>query len=44
VLNEFLPEVWERRVYAGQQAAWADVKTRQLRKAGDLLDRLETFE
>jgi Ser/Thr protein kinase RdoA (MazF antagonist) len=44
VLNEFLPEVWERRVYAGQQAAWADVKARQLRKAAGLLDQLETFE
>lgn len=40
VLNEFLPEVWERRVYAGQTGAWFDVKQRQLAKAGRLLDRL----
>ena len=40
VLNEFVPEVWKRRVYAGQTGAWADVKARQLAKAGGLLDRL----
>jgi hypothetical protein len=40
VLNEYLPDVWERRVYAGQSGAWADVKARQLAKAGGILDRL----
>lgn len=40
VLNEFLPDVWERRVYAGRTGPWGDVKTRQLAKAGGLLDRL----
>jgi hypothetical protein len=40
VLNEFVPEVWERRVYAGQTGAWDAVKARQLAKAAGLLDRL----
>ncbi len=40
VLNEFIPEVWQRRVFAGQTGAWEDVKARQLAKAGGLLDRL----
>jgi hypothetical protein len=40
VLNEYLPEVWERRVYAGQRDGWVAVKERQLAKAGGLLDRL----
>jgi hypothetical protein len=42
VLNEFLPEVWERRVYAGQTAPWDAVKARQLAKAAGLLDRVAT--
>jgi hypothetical protein len=42
VLNEFVPEVWARRVYAGQTGDWSAVKERQLAKAGGLLDRLAT--
>ena len=44
VLNEFIPAVWERRVYAGQTAPWPSVKSRQLAKAGRLLDRLAAEE
>jgi hypothetical protein len=40
VLNEFVPEVWKRRVYAGQTGDWGEIKARQLAKAGRLLDRL----
>jgi thiamine kinase-like enzyme len=40
ILNEFVPEVWKRRVYAGQTGAWDEIKACQLAKAGKLLDRL----
>ncbi|MBV8600433.1 MAG: phosphotransferase, partial [Candidatus Eremiobacteraeota bacterium] len=44
VLGEFLPEVWERRKYAGRAAPadHASAKQRQLAKARAILDRLET--
>ena len=44
ILNEFIPAVWERRVFAGQTAAWEDVKERQLAKAVGILDRLTAAE
>lgn len=41
VLNEFLPERWERRLYAGSsQADWERAKTTQLAKARALLTRV----
>jgi phosphotransferase family enzyme len=40
LLNEFLPERWRRRVAAGETAGWAEVKARQLSKAGRLLARV----
>jgi hypothetical protein len=42
VLNEFIPERWQRRVYVGQAEPWEVVKPRQLANAGGLLDRLES--
>jgi hypothetical protein len=44
VLNEFIPAVWERRVFAGQTDAWPAVKARQLAKAEAILDRLAAGE
>jgi len=40
LLNEFLPERWQRRVAAGEAAAWGDAKARQLARARDLLATL----
>jgi hypothetical protein len=40
VLNEFLPEVWDRRVAAGQAADRSAVLERQLAKAAGLLERV----
>lgn len=43
LLNEFLPDRWRRRVFAGQAPDWAAAKTRQLHKAHlwlDAVDRL----
>lgn len=43
LLNEFLPERWSRRVFAGQAPDWAAAKARQVRKAHlwlDAVDRL----
>ena len=44
ILNEFIPEVWERRVFAGQTDTWQAVKNRQLAKAVGILDRLADAE
>jgi hypothetical protein len=40
LLNEFLPERWQRRVLAGARESWAEAKARQLAKARDLFARL----
>ena len=40
VLNEFLPEVWERRVFAGRPADREAAKRQQLDKAEALFERL----
>ncbi|MDE1145431.1 MAG: aminoglycoside phosphotransferase family protein [Azospirillaceae bacterium] len=34
MLNEFLPDRWQRRVYAGTTADWPAAKAAQLRRAG----------
>jgi aminoglycoside phosphotransferase (APT) family kinase protein len=40
VLNEFLPDVWERRVFAGRTGDWSAAKRQQLNKAEALFERL----
>jgi aminoglycoside phosphotransferase (APT) family kinase protein len=37
VLNEFLPEAWERRKFSGDRSSWEAAKVRQLNKAAGLL-------
>jgi len=37
LLNEFLPERWQRRVLAGDTASWSDAKLRQLNSARGFL-------
>ncbi len=39
LLNEFLPERWQTRVFAGETASWQDIKTEQLEKARTALDK-----
>ena len=45
LLNEFIPERWQRRVLAGETGSWSDVKARQLAHAraflASLLQKLE---
>jgi hypothetical protein len=45
LLNEFVPERWQRRVLAGEIGSWSDVKARQLAHArafiASLADKLE---
>jgi hypothetical protein len=40
LLNEFLPERWQRRVAAGDADAWDAAKARQLGRARELLATL----
>ena len=40
LLNEFLPERWQRRVLAGDRSSWTDAKTRQLARARAFLTSL----
>jgi hypothetical protein len=40
LLNEFLPDRWQRRVMAGAAEDWGQAKTRQLGKARALLARI----
>jgi hypothetical protein len=42
LLNEFMPERWQRRVAAGDAESWGDAKARQLARARDLLNDLLT--
>jgi phosphotransferase family enzyme len=37
LLNEFIPERWQRRVLAGETGSWGDVKARQLAHAREFL-------
>ena len=37
LLNEFIPERWQRRVLAGETGSWSDVKARQLAHAREFL-------
>jgi hypothetical protein len=40
LLNEFIPERWQRRVLAGDPASWDEAKARQLSRARDFLTTL----
>ncbi len=40
LLNEFIPERWQRRVLAGEIASWSEVKSRQLMQARAFLAAL----
>ena len=40
LLNEFIPERWQRRVLAGETSSWSDVKARQLAHARAFLAAL----
>jgi hypothetical protein len=40
LLNEFIPERWQRRVLAGETGSWSDVKARQLAQARAFLAAL----
>jgi hypothetical protein len=40
VLNEFIPERWQRRVLAGEAETWSDAKARQLARARHLMKGL----
>jgi hypothetical protein len=40
VLNEFIPERWQRRVTAGETRSWNDVKAYQIARARALLNSL----
>lgn len=40
LLNEFLPERWQARVFAGETASWQDIKIQQLEKARIALDKV----
>jgi hypothetical protein len=42
LLNEFLPDVWARRAMVGAEAAWDEVKERQLAQAQLLCRRVES--
>ena len=37
LLNEFIPERWQRRVLAGVRQSWADAKAGQLARASEFL-------
>ena len=39
LLNEFLPDRWQARVFAGETAPWETIKTEQLGKARIALDK-----
>lgn len=37
LLNEFIPERWQRRVLAGDEGSWSEAKVRQLARAREFL-------
>lgn len=39
LLNEFMPDRWQARVFAGETASWEEIKTQQLKKAKIALDK-----
>jgi hypothetical protein len=43
ILNEFLPELWARRAFAGKGGDWAAAKSAQLRKARTKLAALRSY-
>jgi hypothetical protein len=44
LLNEFIPERWQRRVLAGDAGSWSDAKARQLARAREFLMSLSKVE
>jgi hypothetical protein len=44
LLNEFIPERWQRRVLAGDAGRWSDAKARQLARAREFLMSLSKVE
>jgi hypothetical protein len=44
LLNEFIPERWQRRVLAGDAGGWSDAKVRQLARAREFLMSLPKVE
>jgi Phosphotransferase enzyme family len=40
LLNEFIPERWQRRVLAGETRGWSEVKVQQLARAREFLESL----
>jgi hypothetical protein len=42
LLNEFVPERWQRRLLAGTGESWSEAKARQLNKARAMLARLDS--
>jgi phosphotransferase family enzyme len=40
LLNEFIPERWQRRVLAGEAGSWSEAKARQLSRAREFLAAL----
>lgn len=40
LLNEFVPERWQRRVLAGETGSWSEAKARQLARAREFLETL----
>ena len=41
ILNDFMPERWERRRIAGEEQPWEDIRMKQLAKADALLNTLK---
>ena len=43
LLNEFLPERWQARIFAGETASWEEIKKQQLKKARIAADKAEVL-
>ena len=43
LLNEFLPERWAGRVFAGSPRDWASVKVEQLHRSRDMLSKVRSY-
>lgn len=43
LLNEFLPERWQARVFAGETAGWQEIKQQQLKKARSAADKTMAY-
>lgn len=43
LLNEFLPERWQARVFAGETATWEEIKEQQLKKSRIAADKVNNY-